>query len=150
MVTMAQRIEQLRIGCNLSRSAFSAALGFPKTAAEKFETGRQTPSQEQQEKMAAYFGVSLSHLRGETNDLAQAEDWMDGAFLDVEPIATPVLPKIQKAAPASGEDGMMVHAFLRSKKFQESLHTAVLEVLRSPEGQEILTQVLRKELSHKA
>ena len=44
MITMAQRIEALRTERGLSRPALSAALGFPKTAVEKFETGRQTPT----------------------------------------------------------------------------------------------------------
>ena len=43
MVTMAQRIEQLRTEKGLSRPALSLALGLPKNAAEKFETGRATP-----------------------------------------------------------------------------------------------------------
>ena len=64
MITMAQRIEALRIEKGMSRPALSAALGLPKTAAEKFETGRQTPTQEQQEKMASLFGVSLFYLQG--------------------------------------------------------------------------------------
>ena len=51
MITMAQRIEELRTEKGLSRPALSAALGFPKTAAEKFETGRATPTKEQQEKI---------------------------------------------------------------------------------------------------
>ena len=59
MITMAQRIEALRTERGLSRPALSAALGFPKTAVEKFETGRQTPTQDQQDKLASYFGVSL-------------------------------------------------------------------------------------------
>ena len=68
MVTMAQRMEALRTERNLSRPALSAALGFPRTAMEKFETGRQTPTQEQQTKLADYFGVSLAYLRGEIDD----------------------------------------------------------------------------------
>ena len=80
MVTMAKRLEELRTERNLSRPALAAALGFPRTAIEKFETGRQTPSQDQQEKMAAYFGVSLFYLRGESADRTSMEDWMDGAF----------------------------------------------------------------------
>ena len=68
MITLAQRIEALRTERGLSRPALSQALGFPKNAAEKFETGRQTPTREQQEKMAAFFGVSLFYLRGESND----------------------------------------------------------------------------------
>ena len=68
MITMAQRIEELRTEKGLSRPALSAALGFPKTAAEKFETGRATPTAEQQKKMADFFGVSLFYLKGESND----------------------------------------------------------------------------------
>ena len=63
MVTLAQRIEALRTEANLSRPALAAALHFPKGALEKFETGRQTPTKEQQAKIAAYFGVSLFYLR---------------------------------------------------------------------------------------
>ena len=82
MVTMAQRIEELRMARNMSRPALAAALGLPKTAVEKFETGRQTPTQEQQDKLAAFFGVSIFYLRGESSDKTKMEDWMDGAFLD--------------------------------------------------------------------
>ena len=64
MITLAQRIEALRTERNLRRPALSAALGFPKNAIEKFETGRQTPTQEQQDKIASFFGVSLFYLRG--------------------------------------------------------------------------------------
>ena len=59
MVTLAQRIESLRTEKGLSRSALAAALGFPKGRVDKFETGRQTPTKEQQDKLAAFFGVSL-------------------------------------------------------------------------------------------
>lgn len=55
MVTLAQRIEELRTARGLSRPALAAALGFPRTAIEKFETGRQTPTQDQQNKLASYF-----------------------------------------------------------------------------------------------
>ena len=87
MVTMAQRIVELRSERGLSRPALSAALGFPRMAVEKFETGRQTPTQDQQEKLASFFGVSVFYLRG-----------------------------------------------------------AVLEVLRSPEGQELLAKAVRREM----
>ena len=63
MVTLAQRIEELRTARGLSRPALAAALGFPRTAIEKFETGRQTPTQDQQNKLASYFGVSLPEDR---------------------------------------------------------------------------------------
>jgi len=151
MVTMAQRIEQLRNERNLSRPALAAALGFPKMAIEKFETGRQTPSQEQQEKLAAYFSVSAFYLRGENNDRTRMDDWMDGAFMDTERAETPA-PKKQAPKPSaspSGDDSPVFDAFLRSKKFQEALRAAALDVLQSPEGQEILAKAVRRELSRK-
>ena len=92
MITLAQRIEALRTERGLSRPALSRALGFPKKAAEKFETGRQTPTREQQEKMAAFFGVSLFYLRGESNDRTRQETWMDGGFQDEEEPAPPPRP----------------------------------------------------------
>ena len=149
MITLAQRIEALRTERGLSRPALSQALGFPKNAAEKFETGRQTPTREQQEKMAAFFGVSLFYLRGETNDTTQMSDWMDGAFLD-EPAPAPAPKRAVKpvaAASSGGEGGTMFDAFLTSKKFQEALRTAVLDTLRTPEGQEILAKAIRRELA---
>ena len=149
MVTMAQRMEQLRTARNLSRPALAAALGFPRTAIEKFETGRQTPTQQQQEKLASYFGVSLFYLRGESSDPTQMEDWMAGAYEEeAAPVSRPAPKRVQKPAPApaSGE-GTMLDAFLSSKKFQESLRGAVLDALRTPEGQEILSKLIRKELA---
>ena len=145
MVTMAQRIVELRSERGLSRPALSAALGFPRMAVEKFETGRQTPTQDQQEKLASFFGVSVLYLRGENNDRVRMDDWMDGAFLD-QPAPAPEPPKRQKPAPAAAGEGTMLDAFLTSKKFQEALRGAVLEVLRSPEGQELLARAVRREM----
>lgn len=76
MVTMAQRIEALRTEKGLSRPALAAALGLPRLSIEKFETGRQTPSQEQQQKLAGAFGVSLPYLRGETDDPTSMDNWL--------------------------------------------------------------------------
>ena len=131
MVTLAQRIEELRTAKGLSRPALAAALGLPRTAIEKFETGRQTPTQDQQNKLASYFGVSLF------------------SFLD-EPAPAPA-PKraVKPAASSGGEGGTMFDAFLTSKKFQEALRTAVLDTLRTPEGQEILAKAIRKELTNR-
>lgn len=145
MVTMAQRIVELRSERGLSRPALSAALGFPRMAVEKFETGRQTPTQDQQEKLASFFGVSVLYLRGENNDRVRMDDWMDGAFLD-QPAPAPEPPKRKKPAPAAAGEGTMLDAFLTSKKFQEALRGTVLEVLRSPEGQELLARAVRREM----
>ena len=148
MVTMAQRIEQLRTEKGISRPALSQALGLPKTAAEKFETGRQTPNQEQQAKIAKYFGVSLFYLRGESDDPTDMDSWLNGAV----PHDEPVRPVPKAAAPrvvqssGGGEDGAVFSALLKSKSFQSMIRDTVLEVLRSPEGQELIAKAVKKEL----
>ena len=144
MVTMAQRIEELRNEKGMSRPELASALGLPRLAIEKFETGRQTPTQDQQNRLASFFGVSQMYLRGENNDRTRMEDWMSGAFVD-EPKPAPVTRPAPKAAPA-GEPGGMFDAFLSSKKFQEALKAAALEALKSPEGQKLLGEAVRREL----
>ena len=148
MVTLGQRMEELRNERGLSRPALSAALGFPKNAAEKFETGRQTPTKEQQEKIAAYFGVSVFYLRGESSDRTRQEDWMDAAaFRDEEPVFVP-RPAPKPKAPEPIQGGML-DAMLASKSVQELLRGIVLDVLKSPEGQAVIAQAVRKELGKK-
>lgn len=146
MATMAQRIEELRSGRGLSRPALAAALDLPRMSIEKFETGRQTPTQAQQEKLAAYFGVSAAYLRGEAGDPAQAQDWMDGAFLDQPaPTPRPAPRRTADSAPGGGQTTVF-DALAGGKKFQETLRAAVLEVLKSPEGQELVSRAVRQEL----
>lgn len=147
MVTIAQRIEALRTEQGLSRPALSAALGFPKGAIEKFETGRQTPSKEQQDKIAAHFGVSLFYLRGESNDRTRQEDWMNASYSPEEPPAP--APRQKPAKAAEGEQGTMWDALLGSKQIQDTLRTVVLDTLKSPEGQAIIAAALRKELNRR-
>lgn len=149
MVTMAQRIESLRTEAGLSRPALSAALGFPKSAFEKFETGRQTPTKEQQERIAAHFGVSLFYLRGESSDRTRQEDWMSMSGSGEDPEPRPAPPPPKKARPAEPEGGTLLDALLTGRQAQEGLRNAVLEVLRSPEGQALLAQAVRRELARK-
>lgn len=144
MITLAQRIQQLRAERGISAPAISAALGLPRTAVEKFETGRQTPTQDQQKKLAAYFGVSEFYLRGESDDRTQMSDWMDGAFLDAPAPAPAPSPMRAAKKPAVNEDGALFGAFLSSQKFQDALRAAVLDVLRSPEGQALIEKAVRK------
>ena len=150
MVTMAQRIEALRTEAGLSRPAASQALGFPKNAFEKFETGRQTPAKEQQEKMASYFGVSLFYLRGESNDRTRQEDWMSGALPAEEedaPVSRPApAPKKVRTEPAAPQSATMLDALFAGKA-REQFKSMVLEVLRSPEGQAVIAQAVWKELA---
>lgn len=143
MVTLAQRIEELRTERGLSRPALAAELGLGKNAVEKFETGRQTPSREQQEQLAGYFGVSLFYLRGESNDRTRQESWIDGAVPDEEPVRpAPAAPK----RPARQEEpqGGMLDALLASKQVQQLLKQVVLDTLKSPEGQAIIAKAVEK------
>lgn len=152
MVTMAQRLEALRVERGLSRPALSAALGFPKTAMEKFETGRQTPTQDQQRKLADYFGVTLPYLRGESDDPAEGDSWLSGNVPAEEPVlrapAAPSVPKKPRPA-AVQEDGAVFGALLKSPSFQAMMRAAALEALRSPEGQELLAKAVRRELGRR-
>ena len=154
MITMAQRIEALRTERGLSRPALSAALGFPKTAVEKFETGRQTPTQDQQDKLASYFGVSLFYLRGESDDPTRMESWLNTGYVEEEPAPRPVprpaAPKIVAQSSAAGQnDSNMFSAFMKSKSFQDLLRATVLDVLRSPEGQELIAKAVRKDVGRR-
>ena len=151
MVTIAQRIELLRTQRGLSRPALSAALGLPRMAVEKFETGRQTPTQEQQAKIAKYFGVSLFYLKGESDDPTNMESWLNGNVPDEAPPSPPPVsrPKIVQSSGSSDDGGAVFTALLKSKSFQTMVHDTVLDVLRSPEGQELLAKAIRKELGRK-
>ena len=154
MVTMAQRIEALRTEKGLSRPALSAALGLPKSAAEKFETGRQTPTQDQQQKLASFFGVSLFYLRGESDDRTQMENWLNNSFTDepAQPVRparpVPERPTVTASSGGQGEDAVF-SALLKSKAFQDMVHDAVIQALRSPEGQALIAGAVRKELNRR-
>ena len=149
MVTMAQRIESLRTERGLSRPALSAALSFPRTAVEKFETGRQTPTQSQQIQLAAYFGVTTAYLRGETDERAEgAGTWLERAYAE-EPAPAPrpaPAPAAQTVVQSSGtkSEGAMFSALLKSDSFQALVRSAVADYLRSPEGQALLEKAARK------
>lgn len=148
MITLAQRITELRTQKGMSRPELSLALGLPKTAVEKFETGRQTPTQEQQKKMAAYFGVSLFYLQGESNDPTTQDSWMNGAIPDDDP--APYLPpqpkRPQAVRPSPVKEGSMLDPILKSAGFQQAVHDAVVDVLRSKEGQQLLEQAVARYL----
>ena len=152
MVTMAQRIEALRTEKGLSRPALASALGFPKGSIDKFETGRQTPTKEQQDKMAAFFGVSLFYLRAESNDRTKMENWVDmdpDDFIDIpHPAPAPrrTVKPVAQDVPANTNGNSMFDTFLHSKSFQEMVRATLLDILHSPEGQSILSDAIHNEL----
>ena len=151
MVTMAQRIEDLRKKKAMSRPALAAALGLPRLSIEKFETGRQTPTQEQQQKLASAFGVSIAYLRGETDDPTSMDNWLSGAVPAEEPV---VLPKAVRRTTAAvvaqsgdsgkSDGGAVFSALLKSDSFKALVRDTVLDVLRSPEGQALLAKAAKK------
>ena len=151
MVTMAQRIEELRTKKAMSRPALAAALGLPRLSIEKFETGRQTPTQEQQQKLASPFGVSIAYLRGETDDPTSMDNWLSGAVPAEDPV---VLPKAVRRATAAvvaqsgdsgkNDGGAVFSAFLKSDSFKALVRETVLDVLKSPEGQALLAKAAKK------
>lgn len=148
MVTLAQRIEELRTERGLSRPALASELGLPRMAVEKFETGRQTPSKEQQEKLAAFFGVSVFYLRWESTDRTRQESWIDGDVPDEEPFrpAPAPVPKRQQKQQAQEPQGGMLDALLATRQVQDLLRQVVLDTLKSPEGQAIIAKAVKKEL----
>jgi len=152
MVTLAKRLEQLRTERGLTRQGLSVALGLPRNAIEKFETGRQTPTKEQQTKLAAFFEVSMLYLQGESDDPTRQDSWMTAALSEAEPEPAPkpkYVPKpavVQSSGNQTGQ-GSMVQSFLNNKAFQDTVRAMVLETLRTPEGQELLAQIVRKELN---
>ena len=149
MVTLSQRITELREERGMSRPALAQALGFPKLAIEKFETGRQTPTQDQQKKLADYFGVTLPYLRGESDDPSGGDSWLAGGLPEEEPVRTPVTPPVKSRPAAVQEDGAVFGALLKSPSFQALMRDAALEALRSPEGQELLAKAVRRELGQR-
>jgi len=150
MVTMAQRIEELRNEHNMSRPGLAAALGLPKMAIEKFETGRQSPTKEQAKKLADYFGVSIFYLKGESNDRTRQDAWLDAAYNTPQGEHIPIpakaaKPKVQ-ANTTLDSQGNIFESFLRSRQFQDAMRATVLEVLRSEEGQALIAKAVKREL----
>lgn len=152
MVTLPQRITELRTQRGLTRPALSAALGLPRNAIEKFESGRQTPTKEQQAKLAAFFEVSLLYLQGESDDPTRQDSWMTAALSEAEPDPAPkprprpAAKPVAQSAGAGQNQGALVSSFLNNKAFQDTVRAMVLETLRTPEGQALLAQIVRKEL----
>ena len=79
---------------------------------------------------------------------------MDAAYDQEEPEQTVFRPSPRpKTAPAAGQGesaGGMFDAFAKNKAFQDLLRATVLEVLRSPEGQELLILVTELTINYYA
>lgn len=148
MTSISKRIEQLRGKKGLSRPALAAALGFPKTSIEKFETGRLTPNQEQQKALAAFFGVSAEYLRGGSDDPAAMDSWLNGELPEEEPPAVPSAPKrtVVASAESRNNDSAPLTAMLKSEAFKALVRETVVEVLNSREGRQMIAKAVKSEL----
>ena len=76
------------------------------------------------------------------------DDWMETALSGNEQEHIPIQPKKVKPQPEAvpAGQGTIFDSFLKSKAFQEMVRTTVVEVLRSPEGQELIAKAVEKEL----
>ena len=146
MTSISQRIEELRSKKGISRPAMAAALGFPKISIEKFETGRLTPNQEQQKKMAEYFGVSVEYLKGESNDPLTMDNWLSGNVPDDEPVVEikPPKRKVVAAAESGNHDTAPLTALLKNDTFKALVRETVVEVLCSKEGQQLIAKAMTR------
>jgi len=147
MVTLGQRINELRCAKGLSAAAVAQALGLPKSAVEKFETGRQTPTKAQQEQLAAFFGVSVMYLRGESSDPTRMSNWMEEAPLEVEdePKETKLQPKSKKPTKETPPEGGLLDSLLMTDQVKELLRQVVLETIKSPEGAALIRKIAKSE-----
>ena len=146
MTSISQRIEQLRGKKGLSRPALAAALGFPKTSIEKFETGRLTPNQEQQKIMATFFGVSTEYLRGESDDPVTMDNWLNGELPEEEPavVRTAVRRTVIASSEGKSGDSAPLAALLKSDAFKLLVRETVIDVLNSKEGRQIIENVIKR------
>ena len=143
METFAKRLEKLRSEKGLTRAELAAELSLSKNAVEKMESGSLTPGKDQQARIAAYFGVTAGYLRGE-ND----EGWLGGHTVPEEesrpaPAVRRPVQRVVAESKAEEHGGSAVfELLLKSDAFRD----AVLEVLRSPEGQKLMEHAAEKKL----
>ena len=135
MIKLSKRIEELRTEKGISRFQLCQELGFPKMTIDKFEAGKLTPTKQQLEKIAAYFGVTADSLTG-AND-----DTMTQWIRDDERRANRPAPQpkrtVKQQSENQGSSNSLMDAFANSELFRK----AVLDVLKSPEGMELIRKI---------
>ncbi len=145
MVTLGQRICELRSAKGLSAAAVASALGFPKGAVEKFESGRQTPTKDQQEQLAGFFGVSAAYLRGESSDPVRMSNWMEEPPAEQEQQAPKLQQTSKKQTKEPKPEGALLDGLLATDQVKDLLRQIVLDTLRSPEGKELIKRIAKSE-----
>ncbi len=143
MISISQRIYDLRSEKKLSKADLSAALHLAPKAVDRFESGKLTPSKAQQQSLADYFGVSLAYLRGETNDPTRQDSWMDMAY-EADQEHTPAPKEKPIVAPTTQSlNSSLFDALLTNPEAKSALQKIVLETLQSKEGQAIIKQIMQ-------
>lgn len=67
MISLPDRLKELRKSKNLTQTELGKILGVGKTTISMYETNNSTPNDEIKLKIADYFNVSLDYLLGKTN-----------------------------------------------------------------------------------
>ena len=145
MVTLGQRIAELRSAKGMSAASVSSALGLPKGAVDKFESGRQTPTKDQQDKLADFFGISVLYLKGESSDPARMSNWMEDLPPEPEVYEPKVQEKRKKPTKEPEPEGALLDGLLATDQVREMLKQIVLDTLRSPEGKELIKKIAQSD-----
>lgn len=74
MVTLADRLKEIRTDNNLTQSELGKILGVGKTTISMYENGNSTPNDEIKLKIAEHFNISLDYLLGKTDIKNYTED----------------------------------------------------------------------------
>ena len=80
-VLFAEILRELRQKRKLSQKQFAKEIFISPSAVSQYETGRTTPSRENLERIARYFGVSVDYLMGHSA-IAEIEDLMNEEYCD--------------------------------------------------------------------
>ena len=77
MITLGDRIKDLRKSNNLTQAELGKILGVGKTTVSMYETNNSTPNDDIKLKMCEYFNVSLDYLVGKSNIKQSADSIID-------------------------------------------------------------------------
>ena len=90
--------------------------------------------------------MSIFYLRGESDDRTRQESWLEGAYQEDPVQSPPPRREPRSSAQSVGGEGTVFDSFLRSAPFQEVVRTLVLDLRRCPEGDELVSRSVRREL----
>ena len=139
MVKLSKRLEELRTNKGLSRYQLCQQMGFPKMTIDKFEAGKLTPTKAQLEKLAAFFGVTADYITGENDDTITQWIIQSEREENTRKIAQQPKKTVKQSSETQSSSNSLMDAFIKSELFRQ----AVLEVLKSPEGMELIKKIVK-------